>query len=121
MLNPRKGVIAEHDLRGLAIAKVQLIYQGAFRPPPGLKAFEVECEIYEVNGILSVHTVCPKCRNAQWIDGRNKKVEYDKERGLFIEAFTCPWELGGEDDRREFGFGLCQLRLAYDGKIIKDA
>lgn len=114
-----KGVTVEHDFRGLAIDQVHLIYRGRVAPPPGMDHYELECEVYEVDGVLSVHSVCPKCRHTQWIDGTNKKIEYDRERGLFIEPFTCPWELG--EDRREFGFGLCQLSLVFDGKVARDA
>lgn len=120
--NPNKGVSVNHDLKGLAKAQVTLQYKGRYVPMNmELDYLEIECEVYDADGILSVHAVCPKCRHAQWIDGRNKKIEYSASRGLFIEPFTCPWEMGGEDDHSEFGFGLCQLRLAYDGKIVKEA
>ena len=114
-----QGVTVNHDLRGLAIGQARLIYRGKqVPPPPGTDHFEIECEVYETDGILSVHTVCPKCRHSQWIDGRNKKIEW---RGgeLYVEPFTCPWEMG--EDRVEFGFGLCNMRVAYDGKVAKDA
>lgn len=115
-----QGVTALHNLKGLAIGQAHILYKGKVPPPPGMTHFEIECEIYEADGILSIHTVCPKCRHAQWIDGRNKKIEYDKEKGtLRVEPFQCPWEMGA--DRREFGFGLCRLKLVYEGKIAKDA
>ena len=114
-----QGVTVEHNLKGLAIAQVTLEYRGRF-VPPDIKLVEIECEVYEVDGVLSVHTACPKCRHAQWINGMEKKVELQDGK-LFVEAFECPWEVGGKDDHQHFGLGLCRLRLAYDGKIAKDA
>lgn len=115
-----RGVTVEHDLTKTAIAQVHLLYKGRAPTPPGLDHFEIECEVYEVGGILAVHSVCPKCRHSQWIDGRNKSIRFDRDTGkLFIEPFTCPWEMTAE--RHEFGIGLCRLRVAYDGKAIKDA
>lgn len=120
MLVQPKGIIAEHDLKGLAIGQAHLLYKGKIPSPPGTTHFEIECEVYEANGILSVHTVCPKCRHALWIDGRNKKIEYDKKKGILrIEPFECTWEMG--EDRREFGFGLCRLKMVYEGKTARDA
>ena len=114
------GVTVEHDLRGLAIAKVTMIYKGRY-VPLNMQHLEIECEVYEADGVLSVHSVCPKCRHSQWINGKNKTIEYDKGRGLFVEPFACPWEMGGKDDHTEFGIGLCRLALAYDGKVAKEA
>ena len=114
-----QGVTVEHDLTGLAIAKVTLEYRGRF-VPPGMSCVEIECEVYSVDGLLTVHTACPKCRHSSMIDGRNKKIELQGDK-LFVEAFECPWEMGGDDDHHEFGIGLCKLKLAYDGKIAKDA
>lgn len=115
------GITAEHDFRGAAIGQVYLIYQGRqVSPPPGMSHYEIEAEVYRVDGILSVHTVCPKCRHSQWIDGRNKTIEYDAKKGtLHVEPFKCPWEMS--EERKEFGFGLCNFTVAYDGKIVKDA
>ena len=113
------GLSINHDLKGCAAGQVVLMYKGRFCPP-NLSHVEIECEVYEADGIFSVHAVCPKCRHALWIDGRNKKVEYDKRDGkLFVEPFMCPWEMTTE--RQSFGIGLCQLRLAFDGKVVKEA
>jgi hypothetical protein len=121
-VNQNKGVTVEHDLKGAAFAQVTMIYKGRYVPANlNLKHLEVEVEIYKAENILSAHIVCPKCRHGSWIDGRNKKVEYDKSRGLFIEAFTCPWEMGDENDHTEFGIGLCQFKCEYAGKIIREA
>lgn len=123
IIHPNKGVIAEHDMRGAAIGQLWLTYKSkVLSPPPGMDHHAIECEVYEVDGILSVHTACPKCRHASWIDGRNKKVEYNKQtNSLYVERFECPWEMGGDDDHHDFGFGLCKLTLAYEGKIARDA
>lgn len=116
---PRNGVTANHDLKGLAIGQVQLFYTGR-HVPLDMKGVEIECEIYKIGDALMVHTVCPRCRRAQSIDGRNKKVEYDQKAGtLRIEPFECTWEIG--DERQQFGVGLCRTKLAYEGKIVRDA
>jgi hypothetical protein len=115
-----QGVTVEHDLKGLAIGQVLLDYKGQ-HCPPGMEKLTIECEVYEVDGVLSVHSVCPKCRHSQWINGKNKKIEYDKGAGtLHVERFACPWEMGGDDDHHAFGFGLCQLALAFDGKVARE-
>lgn len=122
-VNPNnKGVTVNHDLTGAAFAKVTMIYKGRYVPTNmGLKHLEVEVEVYKAGDIFSAHICCPKCRHTSWIDGRNKRVDYDKQRGLFIEAFTCPWEMGGENDHTEFGIGLCQLTTEYAGKMVREA
>jgi len=120
-VNPNKGVTVNHDLTGIAKAQVTLIYKGKVPPVPGMDHYEIECEVYEVDGLMSVHTVCPKCRHATMISGRVVDISFDKSRGLFVSKFKCPWELGGEDDHHEFGFGLCQLELVYEGKVARDA
>lgn len=97
------GVSVGYDFRRTAHAVVTLRYRDV----------EIECEVYRAGDLFSVHTVCPKCGNAQWIDGRNKKINYDEARGLFVETFTCSWEL---DER-----ALCGLRLAYEGRIAREA
>lgn len=112
-----QGVTVNHDLRGLAIGQVHLTYKGLY-VPSGMQSLEIECEVYEVDGILSVHTVCPKCRHSQWIDGRNKDIEYDAQRKtLRVEAFRCPWEM--DDERKEFGMSLCRLVLAFTGRVAR--
>lgn len=114
-----KGIVANHDLKSSAIGQVQLQYQGK-ATPPSMRSVEIECEVYEADGVLSVHTVCPKCRHSSWIDGHNKKIEFDQQRReLRVESFKCNWEMS--EDRRRFGFGLCGLELVYDGKIARDA
>jgi hypothetical protein len=118
---PDHGVTVNHDMKGLAVGKVLLEYRGRF-VPLGMEKIEIECEVYEVGGVFSIHTACPKCRHVQWIDGRNKRVEYDVRKStIYVEPFKCPWEMGGADDRHKFGLGLCQLLLVYDGKSAKDA
>jgi len=114
-----RGFTALHNMQGTAVGKVTLEYRGKALPPE-LSRFLIECEVYQVGDVYSVHTVCPKCRRVLWIDGSRKPVEYDQARGeLRVEPFKCTWEMG--EERRAFGIGLCNLRLAYDGKTAKDA
>lgn len=120
-VNQNKGVTVNHDLTGIAKAQVTLKYKGKVPPEPGMDHYEIVCEIYEVDGLMSVHTVCPQCRHGTMISGKVVDISFDKNRGLFVGKFECPWEMGGEDDHTEFGIGLCRLVLAYDGKVARDA
>lgn len=116
------GVNVTHDITKTAKAKVQLIYRGRHRGRYLYKP--IECEVYEAGGELSVHTICPRCAMGQMIYASAKSIEYDAERGLFIEAFECPGdfaETAGADGRHNFGMGLCKARLVYDGFEVKDA
>lgn len=103
-------------------AQVKLRYTGRYSHPFPQK--EVECEVYVARDphgdTLMVHTLCVKCGKSQRIQSQNKEISWDKEKGLFVEPFTCPWELEG-DRTIEFGLGMCSARVAYDGKVIKDA
>lgn len=124
MLNtPNRGVTIEHNLQSGAIGQVHLAYKGKqMSTPPGIAYIEIECEVYEEAGVLMVHSVCPKCRHSIKIDGQNKRIEFDrKTKDLHVEAFECPWEMGGDDDHHEFGFGLCRMKLEYAGKFARDA
>lgn len=109
------------DLKEGALAVVQLRYRGRqVTPPPGCQYVEIECEVYRgPDGALLVHSVCPRCRHSIQIDGKNKRVEYDPEKGLFVEAFGCPWELTEEEVKS--GAWLCRLRLEYAGREARDA
>lgn len=114
----RRGVSVGYDLSRTALGKVVLDYRGPYAQPFTSK--RIECEVYETGGVLAVHTMCPKCGKSQWISQQNKAIDYDRERGLLrIEPFRCTWEMGS--DRQEFGFGMCGLRVAYDGRVVRDA
>lgn len=118
--DPDRGIAAEYDLRKTALAQLTMRYEGRHAHP--YKARKVVCELYETDGKLSVHTVCTRCGKALWISSDNKKIDYDATRKLlFVEPFTCTWDLGDENNRQEFGLGLCSTRVAYDGMLIKDA
>ena len=117
------GISVTHRLNKAAHAEVALVYSGRYSAP--FSNLEIVCEVYKAGDVFSVHSICPRCRNAVWIDGRNKRVDYDPQRGLFVEAHTCPWEIGDTDarknDRQEFGLGLCGTRMVYDGKVAREA
>lgn len=112
------GLAITHHLDQMAAGQVTLIYTGAHAMPwPQL---EVTCEVYEQDGVIMVHALCPKCHHAIRIDGSKKAIEYDKARGLLkSEPFECTWEM--DDWRREFGASLCGLRMAFDGKVLREA
>jgi hypothetical protein len=111
------GVTVSHNLSRMALGEVVMIYRGQYAVPHD--ELELICEVYEQDGVLGVHAICPKCHHAIWINGKNKSIEYDRSRGLFIEPFQCTWEM--DDWRREFGASLCGMRMAFDGKLAKEA
>ena len=113
-----RGVSVTHDLRDTAIGRVTLVYRGRYAAPFAFRT--IDCEVYETDGLLSVHTLCPKCGHGLWIDGRNKQISFDTRTGkLDVEKFSCPWEM--DESRRQFGFGLCRLELVYDGNVAREA
>jgi hypothetical protein len=117
--DPRHGMASHHDLRKTAIDTITLHYTGRYTPP-GMSRLELEVEIYEVDRILSVHALCPKCGKPQWIDGRRKNIVFDSLKpSLHVEPFTCPWEM--ETERHRFGIGLCKHRMVYEGLLARDA
>jgi len=115
--DPDQGIAVTHHLDKMVHASVTMVYTGQHAAP--FPKMEITCEVYKAGDVLSVHTVCPKCRHAQWIDGRNKQIEYDPDKGLFIESFGCPWEM--DETRKEFGMSLCGLRLTYAGRVVREA
>ena len=127
--DPRKGLTGTaFDARKDATAQLRLAYKGKqVSPPAGMDHFEIECEVYVApdQSEIMVHSACPKCRHAIKITSDNKEISFDPKRGLFIEPFTCSWEMGDAmaagDRRIDFGLGLCGMRVAYDGFVIKDA
>lgn len=110
-----------------ALARPKLEYRGRYsHGAQGYTHKEVHCEVYAADDVLMVHTLCVRCGKPQRITSDRKKISWDKERGLFIEPFECTWELDdvggvGQDRRVNFGLSLCNTRVAYDGKTVKDA
>ena len=124
--DPRKGMnLSTPDARDSA-QKVCLTYSGnQCMPPQGMQSILVECEVYLSPDEIMIHSACPKCRHMIKIDSSNKEITFDPERGIFVEAFICPWEMGdamaGGDRRIDFGVGLCNMRVEYAGFEIRDA
>jgi predicted RNA-binding Zn-ribbon protein involved in translation (DUF1610 family) len=118
--DPDHGFSNTHDLRGAAHARVELEYTGRFAHP--YARLVIDCEVYKApDGMLSVHSICPKCGKAIMIRGDQKRIELDEERGLlFVSEFGCPWELEG-DRRMQFGIGMCKFRCEYAGKVVREA
>lgn len=97
---------------------VTLSYRGKHRGENSEK--RVTCEVYEKeDGTLLVSTLCVRCSQGLSISSERKRIDFDRERGLFIEPFECTWEFDG--DRRIAGLSLCRARVAYDGKTVRDA
>jgi hypothetical protein len=118
----KRGITVSHELTKTALMTFSLEYTGRHAMPFPRKL--IEGEVYTVpGGGLMVHTICPRCNNALRITSDNKDISIDKDRGaIWVEPFECSWELGERDgERMDFGLGLCKTRLAYDGKVAKDA
>ena len=99
------------------IATCVLTYRGRHCLEPERR---IECEVYQLPTGIAVHTLCPRCLSAQWIDSERKGIRFEAESGaLWVEAFECTWEL--QNERRQFGFGLCRCRVEYAGHEIRDA
>lgn len=109
------GVTTDVSLTKSAFAKPQIRYSGRFGE------FVLTCELYKMGNELSLHLICPRCRNALWIKSSKKQMHWDSDKGLSIEPFECTWELEGDSRRMEFGLGLCRWRAAIDKNIAKDA
>lgn len=109
------GQEATTDLRKNAMATVLIRWRDKV----------IEAELYETDGQLMLHLVCPKCSTPDAPHGLHvkqsaKRIEYDRERNLlYVEPFGCTWETGA--DRKAFGLNLCNWRVAIDGNIAKDA
>lgn len=86
----------------------------------------IEGDLYEIDGLLLLHIICPKCStpetpHALWVKQEQKAIEWDPKSGLIsVEPFMCTWELPLER-RAEFGMGLCKWRVAIDKNIAKEA
>jgi hypothetical protein len=113
------GHAIDYDMTSGAHAKVRLTYTGRYAHP--FAELVIVCEIYKApDGMLSVHSICPKCHKGVMVKGDQKRIDYDPDRGLFVEPFGCTWELEG-DRAMQFGLGLCKFRCAYDGRVVKEA
>lgn len=96
----------------------------------------IEGDLYEIEGKLVLHLICPKCSSpacnppcnipghcgphALYVRQERKAIEWDAERQLLsVESFECTWELP-EGRRQEFGLGLCRWRVAIENNIARD-
>lgn len=110
------GVSADVKLTKTALDRPQIRYDGKYGN------FVIGTELYEMNGELALHIICPKCRKALWIKSSKKQMDWNPEDGISVEPFECTWETDESDQRRmEFGLGLCRWRAAIDNNRAKDA
>lgn len=113
------GHRTEFDMTGGAFAKVKLTYAGRHARP--FAELVIECEVYKApDGMLSVHSICPRCGNGCMIRGDQKAISLEGDR-LFIEPFRCKFMLQESLREDTQGTGQCGIRVAYDGKVVKDA
>lgn len=92
--------------------------------------FLVTCDLNQIEGApMHLLWLCPRCRHTSTITSDKKQMSYEPKRlqqfggELCVEPFKCAWELDSSRDgrRMEFGLGLCNLTLAIDCNIAKDA
>ena len=57
-------------------------------------------DLYLTDGEAMLNVYCPRCLNSLQISSKRKAIEWDPDFGLFVEPFTCPWELGDRGDER---------------------
>lgn len=133
------GVASDTRLTKNAFANPVLRYEGRYGK------FVIESELYRMptptgGSELMLHIICPVCSaekapHALSIKSSLKRIEYDNQRGVSVEAFGCTWELpeagavagatnSNEQNRGNFiikGRGLCPWRVAIDNNVIRDA
>lgn len=113
------------DKRGMQ-ASVQLNRSAIAHPLIRWRDRVIEGDLYEMDGQLVLHILCPRCStpealHALLIKAGQKAIEWDAERGLLsVERFECTWELP-EGRRVEFGAGLCRWRVAIERNVAKEA
>ena len=119
----KHGMEITHDLTKTALMTFNLKYRGRYSVWAEGEEKTIEGEVYSQGGQLMVHTICPRCQKSLRITSDRKNISIDVAKGLiWVEPFQCTWELGErENERMEFGLSLCNTRLAYDGKVAKDA
>lgn len=106
------------------------------------KDFLLTVDVYALPGQpLELVYVCPKCRKQGRITGDRKTIEFDPHASrvmplpngakvhtggaLSVEPFQCSWEMpdAGEHKAgiRSGGITLCNLKIAIDNNVGKDA
>ncbi len=104
--------------------------------------FLLTVDVYALPGQpIELVYVCPKCRHQGRITGDKKHVEFDPGASrtlalpngarvptggdLSIEPFQCSWEMPDAGEHkpgiRAGGITLCNLKLAIDHNVAKDA
>lgn len=105
--------------------------------------FDLTVDVYAIPGEpIEVHLICPKCRHQLRITSEMKKIEYElgadrpytfvdgssmPSNGgrLSVEPFQCTWEMPEANAHtpglRTHGLTLCNLKLAIDENVAKDA
>ena len=75
-------------------------------------------DLWDRGGQLMLLFYCPKCLHQIQITSARKKIEWDAQRGLFVEPFVCTWENadseGRQDERIIAGINLCRWSVAID-------
>jgi hypothetical protein len=89
------------------------------RPQIRYKQQIIFCELYEMDGNLSLHIMCPQCLNMLWVREPNKKVDWSNGV-ISTEPFSCTWELNPNDPMRMFGVSLCRWSVGVQNGVALD-
>jgi len=103
----QRGTEVGMDLTSQAMAKVQVRYQNR----SGDDAI-MDCEIYEVEGALSMHMLCPKCERGLRVTSVKKRIELSGQR----------ISIGRDEPGQRIGcsWGDCDWRVVIKDNIARD-
>ena len=110
------GISTTADMTAGSI-KVQLRYNGKWGN------YVSTVDVYNIPGVeCSVVMICPRCHHSIRVSSARKEVDWDPEKGLFVSRSECSWEIGDRNNERmDFGIGLCRFGFEIAGSMIKDA
>jgi hypothetical protein len=114
----------EPDLHGYQ-SSIQLNRSALAHPLIRWRDRVIEADLYEMNGLLVLHIICPRCStpevpHALWVRQGQKDMLWRPEiNELSVAVFECTWELP-EGRRQEFGLGLCRWRVAIEKNFARD-
>lgn len=109
------GVTTTADVTSGAV-KVPLRYNGKWGD------YVCTVDVYVAGEEVAIVMICPRCHHSIKIPSNRKKIEWDPDKGLFVEPSQCTWEMDERDGERiEFGLNLCRFTFAIDGARVRDA
>lgn len=118
-----EGISSTHRLNNAAEAKVLLLYQHPF-----MGDLVVEAEVYvdPGNRDITVHMLCPECRNSLTVPSTKKVIDWEPGLGLIsVEQSTCTWEEKRDQhvDKGQANIllrkNLCSFSFVVDRNVIR--